>query len=380
MNLLLIDPNLSLSSPSMKGVVRALPMLKAQGFHIEAWCWHCDEGLPIDKLVKLPRIGDLHTLRGYAFSILVRLRAWWLFTVQKQARPNVIFTVASYLAACDICLLQFSPFDWEASQKLLGIHSLRDVFERVTNWLNLHWTRHFFINTTTRTVLCVSEAVANDVRNENPELRLSLLPNSYDPTRFNEQVRAEYRVTMRAKLGFTDNDQVFVFASAGHYRRKGFFLAVDAIAKLRQTHRNARFLVVGGREQTLHGLQSQLDSRHLDWRDWITFTGMVTDVERYFAASDAFLFPSYSEAFALVEVEASACGLPLILTRHHGSEMILQEGLNGRFVEFDAADIARVLTEFVTGQWTPTKVALPHALDTETYAKRLIVELQAVAA
>lgn len=36
---------------------------------------------------------------------------------------------------------------------------------------------------------------------------------------------------------------------------------------------------------------------------------MVKDVERYLAASDAFLFPSYSEAFALVEVEAAACGL-----------------------------------------------------------------------
>jgi glycosyltransferase involved in cell wall biosynthesis len=378
-NLLIVDPNLSLSSPSMKGFIRSLPMLKADGFHIEAWCWHCDEGLQIDNVVKMPHIGDVHTLRGYAFSLLVRLRSWWLYTVQKQPKPDIIYSVASYLANCDICHVHFSSVDWEARQKLLGIHNLRDLFDRVTNGLNLLFARHFFLNTTARSVLSVSEAVANDVKNENPNLRVSLLPNSFDPERFNTDVRATHRTQMRAKLNFTEGESVFVFASAGHYRRKGFFLAVAAVAKLRQNHPKARFLVVGGREQTLAGLQKKLDTRYPGWRDWITFTGMVSDVEKYFAASDALLFPSYSEAFALVEVEAAACGLPLILTRHHGSEMILQDGLNGRFVEFDSDDIARVLGEFVSGAWTPKIIPLPNALDIETYAQRLIAELRAVA-
>jgi hypothetical protein len=59
--------------------------------------------------------------------------------------------------------------------------------------------------------------------------------------------------------------------------------------------------------------------------------------------------------------------------------MILQDGLNGRFVEFDSDDIARVLGEFVSGAWTPKIIPLPNALDIETYAQRLIAELRAVA-
>jgi glycosyltransferase involved in cell wall biosynthesis len=191
---------------------------------------------------------------------------------------------------------------------------------------------------------------------------------------------------MRAKLGFATEDTVFTFVSAGHYRRKGFFLAVDAIANVRAKVAqhvlsapdadarcaNARLLVVGGRQDRLATLQKQLNLQHPDWREFVTFTGMVPDVERHFAASDAFLFPSYSEAFALVEVEAAACGLPLFLTRHHGSEMILEEGVNGHFLEFDSHQIAAVLAEFVRGHWKPHPgIHLKHALDIEAYAQRL---------
>ncbi len=119
-----------------------------------------------------------------------------------------------------------------------------------------------------------------------------------------------------------------------------------------------------------------LKVKHPDWREWITFTGNVPDVERYFAAADGLLFPSYSEAFALVEIEAAACGLPLFLTHHHGSEMILEDGVNGRWLEFDSEKIADVLADFVSGAWKPSAGSKSNALDTEAYARRFIEELK----
>ena len=160
---------------------------------------------------------------------------------------------------------------------------------------------------------------------------------------------------------------MFIFVSTGHYRRKGFFLAVEAIERLRQQHPAVRLLVVGGRPKRLRALQRELGTR----REWITFTGSVPDVEKYFAAADAFLFPSYSEAFALVEVEAAACGLPLFLTPHHGSEMILEEGCNGRRISFEPAEIASVLAEFVEGRWQMQGTSLKHAVEVAAYARRL---------
>lgn len=362
MKLLIIDPNVSLSSPSMRGVVLALPFLVKQGWSIEVWCWWCDEGLPLDRVVRLPRFGNVPVLGLHAFG-------WWARRRHRLqgSTADVVFTMSPYEPNCDVCLVQFSPFDWEMRQRVLGIHSWRDVYERAVNALGLVVARRFFRHTTARRVLSVSEAVANDLRQENPALDIRILPNSYDPQRFHPQVRAQFRDEMRRQLGYDESHRVFVFASAGHYRRKGFFLAVEALQHLRTTHPEVRFLVVGGSPSRLKALQAELGTPH----DWITCTGMVSDVERYFAAADAFLFPSYSEAFALVEVEAAACGLPLFLTPHHGSEMILEDQVNGRQIPFDAQQIATVLAEFLEGRWQPRNASLKHAIGSDTYAKRL---------
>ena len=382
MKLLIVDPHFSRTSPSMKGILLALPELKAQGWHIELWCWHVDEGAPVDKVVKLPRFGKVHTLDNHAFSAWARLRAWWKFKVKKEPKPDLIYTMAWYLPACDVCHVQFSPFDWEQRQRALGIKSFRDAFERGANFMSLIVAARFLSKTTARRVICASDAVAKDVRQQNPRLHTTTLANCYDAKRFHPAVRGIYREPLRAQLGLSLQDYVFVFVSAGHYRRKGFFLALDAIAKVRMRPGNqasAKLLVLGGTEARLHALQQQMDKRHPDWKSFVTFTGMVPDVEKYLAAADGFLFPSYSEAFALVEVEAAACGLPLFLTAHHGSEMILEDGRNGRLLEFDSEHIAGVIGEYVDGKWEPEHgVHLKHALDDREFARRFARQLAEV--
>jgi glycosyltransferase involved in cell wall biosynthesis len=379
MKLLIIDPNLSVSSPSMKGVVRSLPAMKAAGIETEIWCWNCDDDAVIDRVVRLPKFLNIHTVGTYVFTLMAMLRSWWLFSVCGAVRPDVIYTVAWYLPSCDVCHVHFSPWDWASRQRELGMKSLRDVYDRISTGISIAFARWFLLNTTAKHLISVSRAVADDLKVEAPDRRVTVLPNSYDASRFNMQVRNDHREPTRSKLGLSADDRVFVFASAGHYRRKGFFLAVEALMHVRKDHPHAKLLVLGGRDKTLQGLQQQLDKSAPDWRDWIIFTGMVPDIERYYAAGDAFLFPSYSEAFALVEVETAACGLPLFLTRHHGSEMILEDGINGRFLEFNAERIADVLKEFITGQWRPSPIELKHALDGEAYAKAFIAEIKSAA-
>lgn len=381
MKLLIVDPNVSLSSPSMKGVVRSLPALRRAGFEIELWCWHCDGDIAADRVVRLPRLGAVRVLYTHAFGFWARFKSWWRFSVRKDPRPDAIYTVAWYLPECDVCHVHFSPWDWERRLRALGTRSLRERIEWMSNQLGLRTANRFLRRTTAQRILCVSDALAADVREALPDIapRLGILTNSYDSSRFNPGVRKRWRAVMRSSLAFVDSDRVFIFVSTGHYRRKGFPLAVEAIARLRDAHPCARLLVVGGREDRLHALRVKLDALHPGWPEFISFTGMVPDVERYMAAADALLFPSYSEAFALVEVEADACGLPLFLSRHHGSEMILKDGVNGRFVDFDAGRIAAVLAEFVSGRWKPSAVDCTRVPDAATYAQRLADEILAAA-
>lgn len=371
--LLLVDPDCVMRSPSMKGVLRSLPQLHSEGFVIEAWCWDADNSIGIDHVTQLPNFGAQHLklLQAFVFSVQVTLLYFWRFHILGSRRPDVIYTIMPYLPFCDVAHTQFSPWDYERRMRIMGHESIMDRIEAAAYWLYRLWTDAFLAMTSAKTIVAPSRAVALDLKTHAPGHHIEVLANSFDPLRFNPGVRLQHRAFMRAKFGFQRDDCVFIFVSMGHYRRKGFFLACAALALLRPQCPQIKFLIVGGHPNKLDTLRKRLDHLHPDWRDWIQFVGMVQDTEAHFAAADAFLYPSWSEALALVEIEAAECALPLFLTPHHGSEMVLEDGVNGRSISFNPTEIAPVLKEFVTGDWRPTSTNSRCALDASAFAARL---------
>ena len=82
-------------------------------------------------------------------------------------------------------------------------------------------------------------------------------------------------------------------------------------------------LILGGDGPLKGQLQNQVD--HLGLKNKISFTGSIeeADLPAYFHACDVFCLPSVeqSEAFGLVQLEAMACGKPVICT-------LLNNGVN----------------------------------------------------
>ena len=182
-----------------------------------------------------------------------------------------------------------------------------------------------------------------------------------------------HRASARSALGFSANETVFAFSSYGHYRRKGFWLIVSALQILeKEGTQDVRLLVIGGTAKTLARLKTELATRFPEYARWILFVGTTSEVEKSLAAADAFLFPSYFEAFSLAEIEAAAMGLPLLLTRHPGSEMILREGKNGVWLEFDPHDIAKKIQAFARGEFCFELPNVGEALTKSQYADRLL--------
>jgi glycosyltransferase involved in cell wall biosynthesis len=99
---------------------------------------------------------------------------------------------------------------------------------------------------------------------------------------------------------------------------------------------------------------------------------MQKEVEKYYAASDAFLFPSYFEAFCLAEIEAAACGLPLLLTPHHGSEMILRDGVNGVRLSFDPKVMGAQVADFLAKGLPDFDPGTARGLTKGEYASQLL--------
>ena len=67
----------------------------------------------------------------------------------------------------------------------------------------------------------------------------------------------------------------------------------------------------------------------------VTFVGAVPHdgIQRYYAAADVFCLPSHHEGFGMVNIEALACGVPVVSTRIDAIEEYITEGENGLLVE-----------------------------------------------
>jgi glycosyltransferase involved in cell wall biosynthesis len=91
--------------------------------------------------------------------------------------------------------------------------------------------------------------------------------------------------------------------------------------------------VVGGRGGMRSELESLVDDRGLD--DAVSLLGYVPaeELNLWMNAADVFVLPSYSESFGVVQLEAMACGTPVVATRNGGSEEVIPGENHGLLVD-----------------------------------------------
>ena len=103
---------------------------------------------------------------------------------------------------------------------------------------------------------------------------------------------------------------------------------------------NFRFLIVG------HGVQEPWLREHLPNAE---FSGVLRgqELSRAYANMDLFIFPSHTDTFGNVVLEALSSGVPAIVTPDGGPRYIIKEGLTGAVAEDDGfADvILRILRD-----------------------------------
>lgn len=169
-----------------------------------------------------------------------------------------------------------------------------------------------------------------------------------DMKRFDVKMRETYRKEIRDKYGIDEN--TFVFGYAGRITRdKG----INEIMEAFQSCKNAKLMMVGA-EENIQSLDKDLYTSAKNNPD-IIWTGRVSDVERYFAAFDFLLLPSYREGFGNVIIEASAMGTPAIVSNIPGPIDAIKENINGYFVKHgNSASLALAMEKAICGGITYT--------------------------
>lgn len=136
-----------------------------------------------------------------------------------------------------------------------------------------------------------------------------------DLTKFDVSKKEKWNNEIRTQYGIAENDIVFSFA-ARLTADKGINELLEAFTNLADRYDNVRLIVMGGMDDS-GSLNDEL-MKKAEKSGKVIFTGSVSDVERYYAASDVFIAPSYREGFGLVVIEAEAMALPAIVSNVPG--------------------------------------------------------------
>lgn len=148
--------------------------------------------------------------------------------------------------------------------------------------------------------------------------------------KFNCSKREEYRKVIRERLNITEDS--FIIGFVGRITRdKGINELYEAFKEVQSNHEKCYLLMVG---------PSEVDqSVNVDLAEWaeksehVMFTGFTNEVEKYLAAMDVYVLPSYREGFGMGVVEAEAMATPVIITDIPGPVDAMENDKTGLVVK-----------------------------------------------
>ncbi|HEX6418413.1 MAG TPA: glycosyltransferase family 4 protein [Acidimicrobiales bacterium] len=165
-----------------------------------------------------------------------------------------------------------------------------------------------------------------------PEDRLTVIGNGIDLDRFDPaSVDADDRAAARRELGASSDADVVVGLVGRQVREKGYPDVFQAAASLRDRHPELRFAVIGPEEPDKVDALTAAD-RRLAADAGVRFLGARDDVPRLYAAMDVFVLASHREGFPLSPMEASAMGVPAVVTDIRGCRQVVDDGATGLLV------------------------------------------------
>lgn len=135
--------------------------------------------------------------------------------------------------------------------------------------------------------------------------------NGVDVERFNPNRLKDCRKDLRNRCRIPQD--AFVFGTiAAIVADKGINELISAFQKVAQSHQSVYLLYIGLTTEknhvttyTLDTIQNHKRIIHMGWQD---------EPEKFLAAMDVFVLPTYREGFGVVNIEASAMELPVITT------------------------------------------------------------------
>jgi len=291
------------------------------------------------------KVWYLPTERGYK-----TLGEKHLFSVEKQIGDHKIafdlihahFTWSSGYVGARLKERYGVPFVVTAHGYDIYSLPFKDVF----------WRKNieYVLNTADR-IITVSQSNFDCIRKLDVNTPVHVIPNGFRRDLFKPREMSECRRVLCLPL-----DKKILLTVGNLVPVKGQKYLVEAFKEIVGQRKDILCVIVGiGTEKD--ALMRQI--RSLGLKDYISLAGRRPhyEIPLWMNASDIFVLPSMRESFGVVQIEAMACGKPVVATRNGGSEEIITSDEYGLLVEpADSGDLAEKILIALDREWDREKI------------------------
>lgn len=208
---------------------------------------------------------------------------------------------------------------FEEQRKFEGRLSLK---QRIFKALVVPLERRAFSARRSREAIAVSPAVGRDLAASYGRAeRVSVIPHGVALEVFHPKNRATLRSAARTEIGARGDEVVALYVGD---LQKGAAAALRAVARVA----GVRLALVSWSGSAQHAALAE----KLGIRDRVVFVPGSSQVERFYAAADVFLYPTLYDTFGMVIAEAMASALPVVTTATAGASELIVNGEEGLVV------------------------------------------------
>jgi len=253
-------------------------------------------------------------------------------TVVARLDPRVTVTMGSVVRPGDVLWVPSVHRAWLEAARTVQVGPVsvpaRIRFLMPRHRVLLAMESQYFRDPRPRHILCTSEREVADLGHYYgvDPAKCTVVPNPFDPERFNPERRARHRQEVRLRLGIAP-DEVALMLVANELHRKGLAQMLEALA--RAEDRTMSLHVVG--KAGLGPFRPLID--RLGLSDRVHYLGPTDDVGLQLAAADLMVLPTQYEPFGLVIIEALASGVPVLTSRLAGASSAVRPGRTGLILE-----------------------------------------------
>jgi glycosyltransferase involved in cell wall biosynthesis len=201
-------------------------------------------------------------------------------------------------------------------------------------------------------VITVSNSNRECVERLNVTAPVKVVPNGFRHDQFYPMGTETCRKTLNLPV-----DRKILLSVGNLVEVKGHTYLIDAMSEVVRERMDVLCLIVG-RGELKHRLEKKISSLGLEQYVRLVGGKPHSEIPLWMNASNVFVLPSLRESFGIVQVEAMACGKPVVATKNGGSEEIVTPGKTGLLC--DAADpqgLAESIVRAIDAPWDASAIA-----------------------